>query len=382
MSADALDVLVATELLVPAAGGAERFLLEALAALPGRWRARAVWVSAPAGPGMRLPARVEALPVEAPAATGAYWRDRRLRREAVARGVERALAVRRADVVVTQLHAGPGAIEAARAAGVPAVLVVPSYEALCKHAFAAASTCSPALDCASCPVALALPDAERAALLAARAGQAAALRDATALVAPSRFVAGQVASWCGREVAVVRPVSSRPPAGPGGGDAVVAAAARWSEAKGAHLLAQLAAALPGRRFVVAGGPGDAGVEAAFARLANVERRGYGSIASLAAEAAVAVVPSAWPEPFGRVAFELQASGVPTLARAVGGLPEVVPSDALVPPAATAESWAGRVAALDDGDVRRALAAAADARVEKILATRPVERLAALLAASR
>ncbi|MEZ5100665.1 MAG: hypothetical protein R3C15_12870 [Thermoleophilia bacterium] len=208
-----LDLLVAAELLDPAAGGAEQFLAEALALLPSGWRARAVHVRGPEGPGLRLPERVERRPVEPPAAPGAYWRDKRLRREAIARGVERAIAVRRPDVVLTQLHAGPGAVAAAGEAGVPAVLRIPSYETLCKHAFDAGSTCLPASGCRGCPTALGLPAAERAELVASRAAHAAALAAARALVAPSAFVAGRVEEWSGRAATVVHSVDGRPPPG-------------------------------------------------------------------------------------------------------------------------------------------------------------------------
>jgi glycosyltransferase involved in cell wall biosynthesis len=38
---------------------------------------------------------------------------------------------------------------------------------------------------------------------------------------------------------------------------------------------------------------------------------------------IVVVPSIWPEPFGRVALEANCLGVPVVASRIGGLPEIV-----------------------------------------------------------
>ncbi|MDX6511322.1 MAG: hypothetical protein QOE36_826, partial [Gaiellaceae bacterium] len=138
-----LEILVAAEALVPPTGGAERFLLEALTVLEARHSVRTLCLE------------------PAPVPPGRYWREKRARRERLGALVEAELARRPADVVVTQLHAAPAVIEEAACAGAATVLVLPSYESLCKHAFDAASACTPRSGCRTCPAALGLAPEER-----------------------------------------------------------------------------------------------------------------------------------------------------------------------------------------------------------------------------
>jgi len=49
---------------------------------------------------------------------------------------------------------------------------------------------------------------------------------------------------------------------------------------------------------------------------------HGEVSGLMARAAVLVVPSVWPEPFGRVVIEALAAGTPVVAAASGGLAEL------------------------------------------------------------
>ncbi len=296
-----MEVLFAAEGLVPAVGGAERFVVEALAAIRERHSVRTIYLEPEPRPER-------------------YWEWRRRRREEVGRRAEQALGERRADVVVTQLHSAPAVIAAADAAGVPSVLLLPSYESLCRLAFDAGSECHPETRCRGCPAVHDLPASERAELASSRDEHDASLAAASAIVAPSQYVADACFGWSRRRAVVVSPVGAAPrdaearPDGP-----VIALASRWTRNKGAELLAEL--------DEVRSTEGDQ----------RLDRVLHG--------AGILVVPSQSPEPFSRVAFEGMAAGVPTIASATGGLPELVPVEQLVEDFRSPSAWRTAIAEL-------------------------------------
>src|SRR5437764_15303430 len=73
-------------------------------------------------------------------------------------------------------------------------------------------------------------------------------------------------------------------------------------------------------------------------------------ARLYGDAKVLLVPSTYPEAWGRVVPEAQMSGIPVVATAIGGLPEAVGEGGiLIDPAASAKSWSRTVSDLWDND---------------------------------
>ncbi|HEV2815548.1 MAG TPA: glycosyltransferase, partial [Solirubrobacteraceae bacterium] len=299
------------------------------------------------------------------------WANVIARRAAIAEAVGAALADEPADVVVTQRQSAPAAIAAA---GGPSLLLLPNYESLCRYAFDAGSACGATRDCVRCPRARALPDAEATRLRVARTESDRALASATVLLAPSEAVAAAVERWCGRRPDVVPPVSGAPDLAhpPRAGGHVLLAAETWSANEGADLLAPLVAALPDREFVITPLGLDDDARRAVGAAGNVWFL-EAPIERVLDGASVCLVPSRWAQPFGRIAFEAQATGVPVLASAVGGLVEVVPEEALLAPEATPKRWAAAVRALEPVDAWRAASYRAHAAAEAMLATRPLER---------
>lgn len=115
--------------------------------------------------------------------------------------------------------------------------------------------------------------------------------------------------------------------------------------KGADLALDLAAACPEIPFTFVRGWGlsdaqEAHLKTRLAQMRNVTLRpSTGDMRSVYGTARILLAPSRWDEAFGRVAAEAQISGIPVLARAVGGLPEAVgPGGIVLAPDAPVVEW--------------------------------------------
>ena len=97
--------------------------------------------------------------------------------------------------------------------------------------------------------------------------------------------------------------------------------------KGAAIFHELAVALPDVEFLVAGPVHHAWVER-FRACPNLRHLPFSPPREVLAASRVVLVPSQWAEPFGRIAIEAMANGIPVLASRTGGLAEIVGDSAL------------------------------------------------------
>ena len=86
------------------------------------------------------------------------------------------------------------------------------------------------------------------------------------------------------------------------------------EYKGLNLYLKLAGRYPTITFKVYG-------DEACTKLSNIQNCGWQDRHTMFSECSCFLVPSVWPEPFGRVAIEANAYGLPVVTSKCGGLPE-------------------------------------------------------------
>jgi glycosyltransferase involved in cell wall biosynthesis len=161
----------------------------------------------------------------------------------------------------------------------------------------------------------------------------------------------------------------------GGYGPIVLAAGRLSPEKGVHVLVEAAPAIcqsiPGVKIVVLGeGPERSRLERRIAELGigdSVWLPGFRQdLDSLIPHADVVVLPSL-TEGLPNVALEAGAAGIPVVATAVGGTPEVVADEQtgfLVPANDPAAVATGVIAILADRELRKSLGTAARQRMRE------------------
>lgn len=185
--------------------------------------------------------------------------------------------------------------------------------------------------------------------------------------AESVFIRDLVAAATGLPVALIRPIlDPQRYRISGAGDAVLVV--NPHPIKGGHRVAQIAAALPHRRFLVVGGWASTrrdedvlAVERALAALPNVERIEHvEDMREMFRRSRCLLMPCVVEEAFGRAAAEALIAGLPVLASNRGALPETVGAGGVtLSPDAPLHDWLTRLEAMfTDDELYRQLASAA------------------------
>ncbi len=100
--------------------------------------------------------------------------------------------------------------------------------------------------------------------------------------------------------------------------------------KGIRTTMAVARQMPDQEFLVCGAPARDDIRRELERIDNVTLLGYiDDIRDAYRRSKLVLMPSQWPEPFGRVPIEAGISGIPTICSDRGGLPEAVGDDRLV-----------------------------------------------------
>ncbi len=321
-----MRILLAQRNIFSSMGGAERSLLTLGRFLAGRGHEVSVLYDDSGGarpPDSRAAAGL--LPVACtlrPFAGKAYkWPDlwswsRRWLSEC-----ERAMRAARPGLVLTQVDMAPPTIEAARRRSVPSVLFVRSFEHVCPREFQEGlGRCTG--NCWGC-----LSWFERYQypfMLLVMASHGRALRQASLVVSNSRFTRRLLKKKAAVESEVIYPfieldIPSGAPPLPSGRELLMVTPRL---AKGVRTVLELARRMPQERFLLVG---DLDVRVGPDELpGNVEHiPPVADMGPVYSRARALLVPSTWPEPFGRVVIEAGARGIPSVVSAVGGLPEAL-----------------------------------------------------------
>ena len=209
------------------------------------------------------------------------------------------------DVVLTQLELSPDVVSLCAELGVPSVLFVRSHEHYCAYPMRMEG-CT--FDCPACRPAELRSWFEKSAR---------AFRDADLVVCNSKYMRRNVKRFFGRWATYVYPlvnarrvqVEHRLP--------TYVTMVRPLLHKGIDVFLEIAGSLPSTRFLIAGEPVPEAVPPNVRCMGRVDPRIFLSLTR------ILLVPSQWPEPFGRVAVEALANGIPVIASRSGGLPEAV-----------------------------------------------------------
>lgn len=240
------------------------------------------------------------------------------------------------DIILTQLQFALPSVEIARKRGIPSILFIRDYSHFCPIGFANGLDCNRA--CWRC-----LPDMNSKLYNALKFGQDVlqypftrrllkwserTVKDADSVIANSQFISNLTKQWFGVNAEYIYPFIDFKSVLSGGNNRKYITMIRPDILKGVEIFLDIAKNMPGSRFLCVGKiPKYFELKSELYSLKNVTYMGWtDDMKSIYSKTKILLVPSIWPEPFGRVCVEAMVNGIPPIVSKRGGLPEVV-SDA-------------------------------------------------------
>ncbi len=242
------------------------------------------------------------------------------------------------DIVLTQQGFAAPTLKAASRAGVPSVAFIRNYEhfCLCSNPERKCDRrCSECYGYGRC-------NPYRHCVDTVFAYEKHWLAEASLLVSNSTYMRGVVKDWLDLDSTVVYPFVQ--PFRTLSYDPMYITFINPSKHKGIETVLKLARLLPERKFLVVGSSAGANLPVTD----NVTCIPWANdISSVYSLTRILLVPSVWPEPFGRVCAEAASLGVPCVASRIGGIPEVVGDGGiLVEDIENVDEWVKGIETLD------------------------------------
>lgn len=136
--------------------------------------------------------------------------------------------------------------------------------------------------------------------------------------------------------------------------------------KGADLVLEIVDGMPNEEFMVVGGKDEEYINR-FKRYTNVEYKPWvNDMKDVYKETKLLLVPSVWPEPFGKVVLEAQTNGIPVISSNVGGLPEAVGEGGTVLKKHEMNSWISAIEMYNDKEFYKSKSEKGVHHVERLL----------------